>query len=355
MLTSNIERFSGYYCSGCFVSDSSTLTALSLLFEELYIPNNLELAIEFAKKYKFINLSSNIISKAQNLTLKPHDKFQSNDPLEGLSAEQQSVVFQYYTLVTEFFITNRDLIGNFIKTDLFSNNEPLDAKLIKEGKNGELNTYQVSIKPLIVTLSDEDDCTKANNDTSGSFPVLGNINSAFSQKTLSKFDINARSLACVLAMRSLSLVLPSTMPASAEDILEARHKLKDHLPPFWSAMLKLSTELKKRITTEVTFDELLFEGNELVQTVVWPSLIELKEKIRLEEKNKFLKIISPIANCVKVLIGNPQLDLNGLMRAGFYSGVEILDNMMSQGRNIEMLKHSNGLAFLLETDKHFAR
>lgn len=355
MALSSFEKFSGYYCSGSFVSSPSTLTALALLFEELYLPNNLELAIEFASNYVFKNFPDSLKVEAESLLLSPQDKTPSHDPFAQLTLNQQSVLKQYYTVTREFLIHYHELIGVFIKTNLVKDNEIFDVQLIKKGHAGKLNTYQVSVNPLEVTLSDEEDTYEDQSKFSSSVPVLGDTYSHAPQQAFSSTDINARSLACLLAMKSIEIVLPSTKPASGDDILEARYRLRDFLPPFWASMLKLSTEIKNRIDASSSFNNITFECDELVSTVVLPSLIELKDKIRQEEKTWFRKIVSPIANGVKLFIGNSQLSQEGLMRAGMLSMFGVIDNIQAQARNIEMLKQANGLAFLLETDKHFSK
>ena len=94
MALSSFEKFSGYYCSGSFVSSPSTLTALALLFEELYLPNNLELAIEFASNYVFKNFPDSLKVEAESLLLSPQDKTPSHDPFAQLTLNQQSVLKQ---------------------------------------------------------------------------------------------------------------------------------------------------------------------------------------------------------------------------------------------------------------------
>ena len=39
---SNFEKFTGIYCSGLFISNSSMLTSLCILFDQVYLVDNLE-------------------------------------------------------------------------------------------------------------------------------------------------------------------------------------------------------------------------------------------------------------------------------------------------------------------------
>lgn len=39
---SNFEKFTGIYCSGLFIPNSSMLTSLCILFDQVYLVDNLE-------------------------------------------------------------------------------------------------------------------------------------------------------------------------------------------------------------------------------------------------------------------------------------------------------------------------
>lgn len=356
MALSTFEKFSGVYCSGSFIKNASAVTALALLFEDLYIPNNLALALEFAKHYRFTRLPQKIQDDAMGMTFKPDDPL-APDPLSGLSESQQLVIKQYYMITQQFFLQYRELIGSFIKTDIFHNQNMINVELVKQGKPGEQNTYKVSLSPLNVYLLDNNEYDPMENMLSqGAIPIICDETAKLyrAPHPTDPKDINARALACILAMKSIELVIPSTKPADSETILEARDRLKDFLPPFWSAMLKLSKDLRNRISENMPTEQLLFEGQEIVDTTVLPALIELKEKILKEQKNWFYKIMSPIAGGIKLLIGNSQLTYDGLIRAGLYSSFDIIGGAYSQKRAVDSIKQESGLTFLLKADKILA-
>ena len=50
-ILSSLTSFNGLYLSGFYIRNEATITALSLLFEKVHLPNQLELVIEFAKKH----------------------------------------------------------------------------------------------------------------------------------------------------------------------------------------------------------------------------------------------------------------------------------------------------------------
>ncbi len=353
-MVSPYEKFSGVYCSGSFVKSKSALTAMALLFEELYIPNNLELALEFAKHYRFVNLPENILKDSEHMLLTPVDVCNNTNPLGGLTLPQQAIVKQYYSITQSFFVRYHELVGPFIKTDFFKNSEVLNVKLIEERMPREKNRYRVSVNPLNVSLSGEEE--PLNLVPNGAVPVVCDSSyklykALTTSQGMKDTDINARALACILAMKSIELVIPPTKPANAETILEARYKLRDYLPPFWSAMLKLSVDLRKRISDGMTIDLILYEGQELVDTTVLPALFELNQKLNAERKGWFDKIIYPVTNGMKLLIGNPQLTFEGIARAGLYSSLDIVDGLYSQKRAVDIIKQENSLAYLLKVDK----
>ncbi|TKK64016.1 hypothetical protein FC093_23440 [Ilyomonas limi] len=51
-LISSITHFKGIYLSGFFISNPATVTALSLLFENILLPNQLDILLDFAKNYE---------------------------------------------------------------------------------------------------------------------------------------------------------------------------------------------------------------------------------------------------------------------------------------------------------------
>jgi len=318
MAISSFERFSGLYCSGSFIKSPSALTAMALLFEELYIPNNLQLAIEFAKHYRFTNLPEQILKDSEHMMLKPTKTYDILDPLSNLNIAQQAVVKQYYRITQDFFVRYCDLVGPFIKTDILKDGKIFNIQLVEERMPKELNKYTVSLNPLEVYLPSDDSHDLI---PKGAIPIICDPSFKLIKNVsvLKNTDINAMSLACILAMKSIELVIPPTKPADGETILEAHYKLRDFLPPFWAAMLKLSVDLRKRISDDMPIEQILQEGQEIVDTTVLPALIELNQKLNKERKDWFHKIIYPITNGLKLLIGNAPFPSEELVRAGLYS------------------------------------
>ncbi len=152
-------------------------------------------------------------------------------------------------------------------------------------------------------------------------------------------------------MKAVELVLPDVKAVEPELILEARQKLINHLPPFWSSMLKLSIELKKCIHDCKDNEEVIREGSELVDTIVRPALIDLNKKIELERKNWFYKILEPIGKTIRLFIGHPGLTIQELMTSSLLLSTEVASNTINNMRVIDKLQSDSGLTYLMELNK----
>ncbi|HEX2944446.1 MAG TPA: hypothetical protein VHT96_00635, partial [Clostridia bacterium] len=159
------------------------------------------------------------------------------------------------------------------------------------------------------------------------------------------------SFATLLAMKSLELIIPKFKAVNAETILEARYKLRDLLPPFWSSMIKLTTDLKARIKENIPSNDLIMEGKEIIESTVKPALIDLKQKMALERKHWFYKIIGPVNNGIKLLAGNSSLSQSNLMLTGLSLGTNMAFDVADQIRKVDLLSKETGLMFLLKLDK----
>lgn len=347
---SNFEKFTGIYCSGLFISNPSILTTLCILFDQIYLANNLEYVLSFSKKYRIILNDRKIIDKCEQMVLKPvieNDEMPMKDPLEGLTDGQKETVRAYLMQAQSFFVRNHELLGDIIKSDMFPDNEPFEVKLIKKGDVGELNTYAVREKGLQVSM---DGLQQMNHLIDrGAFPIIGKYHVNLDENHKEK--LSSKSLACLLAMKSVELVLPAMKSAEPEIILEARDRLKDQLPLFWASMLKLATKLKAEINQDMNLKDVFFETQEIVDTTVLPALVELKEKINKEKKSWFYKILNPVYDGVKMFMGNPKLTTENLVITGLTTGMNIASNIVEQEYEIQKIKKEAGLTFLLRLDE----
>jgi hypothetical protein len=183
----------------------------------------------------------------------------------------------------------------------------------------------------------------------GAIPVLDRHHAG--SRALDKGSLTSRYLASLLAMKSVELVLPQTKAANAETILEARERLRDYLPPFWSSMLKLSREFKSRIREGMPAVDLQRECGEIIDTVVRPALIDLNQKLLKERRNWFYKIITPVARGLKLMVGRPPLTTADLISSGIAFGTNVAIDVSEQMLKVNKVSQEAGLTFLLELEK----
>lgn len=343
-LSKRITSFEGVFCSGFLIPDQRHVTALSLLFDKVHFLNQLEYVIEFSKNYR-ITLSNE--ENLPEIHLTPGSPELDEDPLMELTKEQKNTVNKYLFLSSEFFYKNSLLFSDVFSCSLLPEDGPVSVKLIKEGKKGEKNIYEVTRNDLVVCIDSMDEMAKFIN--SGCVPVFMNGAKFIPKNTVGTSD--AKQIAANIALNSVAMILPSTKAARADDIMEAREKLSDHLPHFWSAMLKLSTEINSKLEPEASPLEIKHQIDDLVATVVTPALVDLSQKLEMERKNRFRNILTSTAKGLRVLAGRPPTDLAGLVSGSLLAGTDAAMDFATQLRKVEALKQESGMSYLLELDK----
>ena len=294
--------------SGPLIHEPETVTALALLFERVYLPNDIEPIREFAKLYRFEDMED----PTERLRLRG-----PGNPLSDLTRNQQTVVLQYLDQCLHFCQTYQELFGPVFETNLWE----AGAFCVSRNHDGA-----PSGPPGYVPI--------------GTVPGVG-----FDQA------VPIKQLASLLAIEAVKLVVPRFAPASPHDILEARERLREHLPPFWAAMFRLSGELEKRLTTQMPPPELLREVEELTDLAVRPALIELERKLELERRNWFFKILAPVGRFVRLLIGGGGLASPNLLPGAVASGSEVALATADVFHTIHNLRREQGLVFLLEVER----
>jgi len=146
----------------------------------------------------------------------------------------------------------------------------------------------------------------------------------------------------------MDVVLPRTKAVDAETILEARERLRDYLPPFWAAMLKLSREIEQKTNSAMSPDDIGRQCQETVDTVVRPALVELREKLLKERRNWFYKIITPVARGLRVMIGRPPLTPVDLVYSGLSLGTSVGSEIIEEIARANLISQDSGLTYLLE-------
>ncbi len=343
-LSKRITSFEGIFCSGFLIPDQRHVTALALLFDKVHFLNQLEYVIEFSKNYRItLNNEENL----PEISLTPSDPNSDEDPLKGLTKEQKETVNKYLFLSGEFFYKNSLLFSGAFSCSLLPPEGPMSVKLVKEGKKGELNAYEVTRNTMVVSTDSKDEL--ANFINSGCVPVFMNGAQFVPRNTIG--TSNSKQIAANIALSSVAMVLPSTKAARADDIMEAREKLSDHLPNFWSAMLKLSIEINSKLELDASPLDIKHQIDELVTTTVTPALIDLSQKLEMERKDRFKNILTSTAKGLRVLAGRPPTDLAGLVSGSLLAGADTAMDFANQLRKVEALKQESGMSYLLELDK----
>jgi hypothetical protein len=163
--------------------------------------------------------------------------------------------------------------------------------------------------------------------------------------------ITTKQLAALLAMKSVEMVLPRTKRAPPDVILEARERLRDQLPPFWSTMLKASVELRKFVAESTTSGELAREAIDFVDRAVRPAVIDLATKLEMDRKDWFYKILSPVRSGLRFLVGNPPLTQQQLLTTALVLASDTCVSVAENMRAVEALKREAGISYLLELSK----
>jgi hypothetical protein len=338
----DIGKFKAVYCSGIFVPDAAAVTALSLLFEKVYLPNNVELISAFVKKYTIQSKGDSV--KEPDLKILSEEGVEA-DPFSNLTESQRKVAYRYIDWGMQFSMTYSRLFGEVFETNLFEDGGPLKVELLEKGKPGQLNKYSVSPAPLCLQSKNENLFPSLLND--GYFPVVGSYHPE-NPMARGLDETSARQLAVLLAMKSIQLVLPRTKRAHPELILEARVRLSDQLPAFWSAMLKLTADLKQRVGDCKSLDDFSREAQELADITVLPALIDLKNKLEKERKGWFRSILSSVQRGLRLMVGNPPLTQQQLVTNALILSSDVAMSTAGKMQTIEALKQEAGLTFLLE-------
>lgn len=335
----SINSFRAVYCSGLFLPNQSTLSALCLLFEKVYLPNDIDSVVAFSKRYR-VDVNSD---EYKSMVLTP-DSPSVENPLDKLTDRQRETFFKCLSICSDIACRNSSLFDNVIETNYFPGGKPFDVKIKKVGAPGELNTY--TVRKNDIELTSEADSSLSSLINKGYIPVVGG--SFAGDVGRSPRVEGAKQLAALLAVKSVEMFFPQAVAAKDEDILEARHKLRDHLPLFWSSMFKLSVDMKKAIDGCDDHREVLRIGEDIVDTTVRPALTELNRKIELERQQWFFRVFGQAYKALKIAASSPNLSPEQVIKGAMMFSADTLVDFVGQKQKIENLKDEGGLTYLLE-------
>jgi hypothetical protein len=335
----SLTQFRAVHCSGAFIPDDSAVVALSLLFEKVHLPNNIELIRQFVQRYRITPSRA----RRESVTVESDD---GGDLFSDLTTVQQETAKRYLALAMRFAHLHSELFGEVFESELFPNNKIVDVKLLKGEKHGEQNLYRLTFSNQAV-IKGGDENYFPNLLAAGYVPVVGRFSNV-SPFVNTPDEATAKQLAALLAMKSVEMVIPRTRAARPDLILEARDRLRDQLPPFWSSMFKASVELKKLIAGSKSHYEVSREATDLVDRTIRPAVIDLATKLEKERKDWFYKILSPVRTGLRLLIGNPPLSQQQMLTSALVLASDACASVAENMRTIEALKSEAGLSYLLD-------
>lgn len=340
-LSRQLSQFEGMYLSGFFMMNPAIVTAMSLLFDKIYLPNQLEIAISIAKKYRIRTKDDDIPIRFDN-----QDNTNGADPLVGLPEIEQKTVRAYLYMAYMFCVEYYELFPEVFQTDLFEDNRIFNVELLKKGKNG-LNEYNVSFNSMTVCLDGYYNVEQRLKH--GCVPLIGL--GELTPDTINTKQFTSAGVAALIAMQSIEMLFPATKKASSQTILEARERLKDFLPTFWSAMLKFSKDGEKIIKQAPTIEDATHACRDIIDSTIRPILIDMNNKIIKERRNWFYKIISPVGKTMKLIVGKPQMTNLDLLTTSVSLAADVGFDYVKHKQKLNELKEETGLVYLLELGK----
>ncbi|MQY55979.1 MAG: hypothetical protein GH152_01930 [Dehalococcoidia bacterium] len=111
-----------------------------------------------------------------------------------------------------------------------------------------------------------------------------------SEEDLLRWDRAKDLLTTALLLTAIPARVPTISEVTADEILEAREKLRDLLPPFRSSILKAAWEIAKA-SRETSQKEVMGLAQLYYETNIVPSIFEIESKIKSESKKLFRKLI----------------------------------------------------------------
>ena len=151
-----------------------------------------------------------------------------------------------------------------------------------------------------------------------------------------------------MAIQSLDLALPPFACLNAEDVLEAREKLKNELIPFRAAMFTLAPKVRSGIGANLSMGELYKEARYIVETDVLPRLVELKRRLEVERGTFWRRLIQKAGSHL------PSIALKWASSSGVSAAVDAVKlagdasmDMIENEKLLHQLLTNGGLGYLV--------
>jgi len=335
----SFDKFSAVYGSGFFIPNPKLLTALCLVFDQIHILNPQRFIYDYAMQHPSPYATGPEPFDTSRVKIRQNDMWV---PFP-LPPEQREAMANYMLECKRFWIKNASLHGAVIQTDMFTGQEPLptqyghiDPDDLRDPRAlGEINfsiqTSNVDVKQLLNDML-----------ARGAAPVFDNSSSVVS--AAQHAPSTTRQVASLLALQASIMALPEVRPARPEVILEARERLRDHLPAFWSYMYQLSREFRTHIGEGMTLQEAQKECTDFIDTKITPVLLNTRQKMMREYSNWFYKIITPVADGIELAAGKSNLTWAGLTAILLKTLGNIVKNFTSDDNQ----SINAGLTFLIK-------
>ena len=324
------NKYIGVYYSDTVICNPKALATFCLFFDEIHLISPSDDAKDPTTTYK--NLPDKFfihsIGQSRDGDKRILDFYKFVSDIKPLLKE---VVYYHQHLLntsTSQFI-DKLLCGNLSSEDftdfIFNKTPELQAmrKFNKENPNIEddmvFNAASTSLQ-----LVKDNDWILIGDDKSTPMPVL------------SKQNKTVKQLTSILAEECINIALPECCAISAEQILEAREKLRDQLIPFRMSMQKMSLRLKELIKENQDYSEIKQEAKFLAQSEIEPSMFEIKRRIEREKDKFWIKVfgkimswipfvansfLAPTPNNIKKTIEKIYSDTGDLADAGFATSI----------------------------------
>ncbi|MEQ1911228.1 MAG: hypothetical protein ABMA15_20585 [Vicinamibacterales bacterium] len=324
---SDLTAFKAVSCSGFSFPDAGTVPALALVFERIRIPSNARLIKELVRSRPVRVRQPEGLSGAWDLRSEPW--FSDLTDSEIVSVEQ------YFGVGLKFMLTWRELIPSVFECDDIG--ELPELVEVNEESDGS-RTFRLRGE---ISITEEDPDYLEGYRRDGYQPLL------CTKPPLNDAAVNPRALdlAGLLAVKATEIVVPATKRVPADVVLEARSRLSDQLPPFWAAMLRLSRELQ---TDGGSASELRLRAEDLVDTVVRPTLVDLKRKLELEHKQWFHRLVDPLRAGLRLVAGRPAVSEHDLYMSAMLTGLDMSIAAGEHQRSVNARRADGGLAFLAD-------
>ncbi|HET7230557.1 MAG TPA: hypothetical protein VFJ16_11180 [Longimicrobium sp.] len=347
----HFASFEGVYTSGLYVKDPRVLTELCLIFDKVHIPNNLSLLLELAKRHDF---SHSALQKLHEQDIKfdfdiKRPDAKSDPLLDELTDAQRSTVANYIIGTLLFNRENRELLGEVIeaRTAGVSSSEEIVSHV--EYATDDTSSQIYLSDKLYLGYNNGSDINSIVQ--SGAIPISDFPSSVIDSTSSIPF---VQKFASLIALEAVRIAFPKTVQAQPDEILEARDRLRDHLPLFWQAMLKLGAANRKSLEEGSPEAEIKREAREIVEGDVRPALIELERKIELERRQWFYRVFGPIARHITLSAGKSLLPASGILKTAIVTGAGATLEIAEAIRTAQANSSNSDLTYLVELTSLFS-